>query len=220
MTPQQGNEQNGQPEAAEPQLSGRQQAVVDAARELLGDDLLSVAVDAGGALVMEINAHRNVELLRMLKENLDPPVSYLSDLHGYDDGEATMAVIYHLFVPGESFEVTVKALTSRQAPRVPSVMELWAGAWWPEREVMEMFGIAIEGHPDPRKLLLPDDWEGYPLRKDYQYPLDHPYLKPDPLHEDPAAALAGQAGTPEGAEGAEASEADEQTQAGGALGQA
>ena len=64
-----------------------------------------------------------------------------------------------------------------------------------------MFGIAIEGHPDPRKLLLPEDWEGYPLRKDYEYPLEHPYLRPDPLHEDPAAVLGRGEGEMQGEEG-------------------
>lgn len=178
--------QNQEPEKPAQELSARQQAIVRQAQELLGDDLLAYYLDAGGALVLEVKAPRNLALMRMLRDQVVPPVSYLSDLHGYDDGKQSMAVVYHLFTPGESFEVTVKAITSRQAPRVPSVTELWAGAWWPEREVMEMFGVAIDGHPDPRKLLLPEDWQGYPLRKDYEYPLDHPYLRPDPLHENPA----------------------------------
>ena len=76
--------------------------------------------------------------------------------------------------------------------------DLYAGAAWPEREIMEMFGIQVTGHPDPRKLLLPQDWEGYPLRKDYRYPSEHPYLSPDPLREDPVAVLGG--GEPAAAE--------------------
>lgn len=178
-----------QPEAAgEAGLSTEQGSIVQGARDLLGDDLLSWGVDAGGALVLEVRAQRVVDLLGWLTSEADPPVGYLSDLHGLDS-EETMAVVYHLFRCGEAFEVAVKAVTSRATPRVPSVTGLWPGARWPEREVMEMFGITILDHPDPRKLLLPDDWEGYPLRKDYEYPVDHPYLAPDPLHEDPAAAL-------------------------------
>ncbi|MCX7598534.1 MAG: NADH-quinone oxidoreductase subunit C [Armatimonadetes bacterium] len=163
-----------------------QRAIADAARPILGADLLRAATDAGGALVLEVKAERVVELLQMLRTAIEPPVSYLADLHGFDDGQ-NLAVIYHLFRPGEAFEVRVKAVTSRQRPTVPSVMDLWKGAWWPEREVMEMYGIEIVGHPDPRKLLLPEDWQGYPLRKDYVYPLDHPYLRPDPIHENPFA---------------------------------
>lgn len=168
-------------------VTEEQQAITVAARQLLGADLLSVSVDAGGALVLEVKAERVIDLLDMLRTTVQPPVSRLADLHGFDDGD-NLAVIYHLFRPGEAFEVTVKAVTSRQRPSVPSVMSFWKGAWWPEREVMEMYGIEIVGHPDPRKLLLPDDWEGYPLRKDYVYPLDHPYLQPSPIHENPFAA--------------------------------
>jgi NADH-quinone oxidoreductase subunit C len=115
-----------------------------------------------------------------------------------------MAVVYHLFRPGEAFEVTVKALTPRARPQVPSVTGLWAAAQWPEREVMEMFGITLTGHPDPRHLLLPEDWQGFPLRKDYAYPLDHPYLRPDPLHDNPQQVL-GREGAAEPGRGGEPS---------------
>ena len=54
---------------------------------------------------------------------------------------------------------------------------------------MEMYGVTVEGHPDPRNLLLPEGWEGYPLRKDYEYPSDHPYLSRDPMREDPGKYL-------------------------------
>ncbi len=181
-----------QPEAPGPSLSPEQEAIADAARQLLGGDLLLAAPDAGGALVLEVTAARCPDLLRMLKCQTRPPVSYLSTLHGVDNGQ-TLAVVYHLFRPGEAFEITVKAVTPRSRPEVPSAMGLWRGAWWPEREVMEMFGIAVAGHPDPRKLLLPEGWEGFPLRKDYEYPLDHPYLSPNPTHENPFTDQAGEA---------------------------
>lgn len=55
--------------------------------------------------------------------------------------------------------------------------------------MLEMYGIGVEGHPDPRHLLLPEGWKGFPLRKDYEYPQDHPWLRRDPLREEPAAIL-------------------------------
>ncbi len=174
-----------------PELSSEQQAIVEQLKSKLGEALLSASVDRGGALVLEVKAEHIVDLLSVLKNEVEPPISYLSDLHGID-GEETMAVIYHLFRPGQAFEVLVKAVTPRTSPQVPTATSLWPGACWPEREVMEMFGIEIVDHPDPRKLLLPEDWQGYPLRKDYEVPLDHPYLKPDALREDPGAVIAGE----------------------------
>ncbi len=199
-TPEQQQPEHQPPPAGGPQFSPEQAALAAGVRDLLGDDLLSSGLDAGGALVLEVTAARVLDLLGWLSTAAEPPVGYLSDLHGLDS-EETMAVVYHLFRRGEAFEVTVKAITPRATPRVPSVTPLWPGARWPEREVMEMFGIAILDHPDPRKLLLPDDWEGHPLRKDYAYPADHPYLAPDPLHEDPATAF-GHAGEQPGPEDA------------------
>jgi NADH:ubiquinone oxidoreductase subunit C len=77
----------------------------------------------------------------------------------------------------------IRVRLPRAHPTMPSLADVFPAADWNEREAMELFGIVFEGHPDPRKLLLPDDWEGFPLRKDYVYPSDHPYLRPDPRHE-------------------------------------
>jgi NADH-quinone oxidoreductase subunit C len=62
----------------------------------------------------------------------------------------------------------LKTRVPRENPRIESVTSLWPGAEWHEREVFDLFGIVFEGHPDLRRILLPDDWEGHPLRKDYQ----------------------------------------------------
>lgn len=64
----------------------------------------------------------------------------------------------------------VQARVAKDAAEVPSVAQVYPAADWHEREAAEMYGITYVGHPDPRKLLLPDDWAGFPLRKDYEYP--------------------------------------------------
>jgi NADH:ubiquinone oxidoreductase subunit C len=61
----------------------------------------------------------------------------------------------------------VKVKLYGEDARVPTVSDLWPAANWLEREVLDLFGITFDGHPDPRRLLMPEDWEGYPLRKDY-----------------------------------------------------
>lgn len=67
----------------------------------------------------------------------------------------------------------IKVRVPRDGGRLPSVADVWPAADWHEREVFDMFGVEFDGHPDPRRILCPDDWVGYPLRKDYEYPLEY-----------------------------------------------
>jgi NADH-quinone oxidoreductase subunit C len=75
-------------------------------------------------------------------------------------------VVYHFVSPHRRARVRVKTQVHTDEP-VPTVSTIWAGAGWPEREVFDLFGIVFTGHEDLRRLMMPDDWEGYPLRKDY-----------------------------------------------------
>jgi NADH:ubiquinone oxidoreductase subunit C len=75
-------------------------------------------------------------------------------------------VVYHVLNPATMWRVRVKTWV-HLGESVPSVTPIWPGANWPERETFDLFGIVFEGHPDLRRIYLPDDWEGHPLRKDY-----------------------------------------------------
>jgi NADH-quinone oxidoreductase subunit C len=75
-------------------------------------------------------------------------------------------VVYHLVAPDRRARLRLKTKV-HTGDRVPTVSTIWSGAGWPEREVFDLFGIVFEGHADLRRLLMPEDWEGYPLRKDY-----------------------------------------------------
>ena len=75
-------------------------------------------------------------------------------------------VIYHLLSIPRRLRVRLKVRVP-DGGRVPTVQGVWKGAGWPEREVWDMFGIVFAGHPDLRRLLMPEDWEGHPARKDY-----------------------------------------------------
>lgn len=80
--------------------------------------------------------------------------------------ERRFDVVYHLVSPHRRARVRVKIAVAA-GESVPSVTGLWPGAGWPERELFDLFGIVFSGHGDLRRLLMPEDWEGHPLRKDY-----------------------------------------------------
>src|SRR5207237_8679194 len=77
--------------------------------------------------------------------------------------------------------VRIKVRLRGHDARIQTVSSIWPAANWLEREVWDMFGIVFEGHPDPRRLLMPEDWEGYPLRKDYPVQIKAPVRTTEPL---------------------------------------
>jgi len=91
---------------------------------------------------------------------------FLRDELAFDMLEA----VYRLFCSEARASLMVRVVLPRRAARVPTVSDIFRTAEWHEREAAEMFGIEFEGHPDPRRLLLPDDLEGHPLLKDFTHP--------------------------------------------------
>jgi NADH-quinone oxidoreductase subunit C len=93
-----------------------------------------------------------------------------------------MEVVYHLFSYTHRHRFVLKVHAERDGGRVPSVTDVWGVANWHEREAYDLFGIVFEGHPDLRRILLPEDWEGHPLRKDWQDPdfYNGMHVKPTP----------------------------------------
>ena len=163
--------------------------------EALGAGLVEGRVEAG---VIWLNVKPDALPATLETLRAWQPVGYnqLSDICGSDLGDR-LQVVYHLFQLMADRAAVVKIDLPREGAKAPTATHLWKMAEWAERETGEMFGIEFVGHPEQRNLLLPDDWEGYPLRKDYEYPMDHPYLRPDPLREDPRAVLEPAPPTPE-----------------------
>jgi NADH-quinone oxidoreductase subunit C len=120
-----------------------------------------------GQLSIHIEASRIVEVCDALRTDADVPFNYLSDLtcvHYPDNRDAPFEVVYNLYSISKNERVRLKVTTSES---IESVTSLWPSADWPEREVYDLFGVVFQNHPDLRRILLPPDWEGHPLRKDY-----------------------------------------------------
>ena len=120
-----------------------------------------------GQLSVHVDRARIVDVCQFLRDDAETPFNYLSDLtcvHYPDQVAAPFEVVYNLFSIPTNERVRLKVKTSDS---VASVTSVWPAANWLEREVYDLFGVQFVGHPDLRRLLLPSDWDGYPLRKDY-----------------------------------------------------
>ncbi len=108
------------------------------------------------------------QLLLALRDDAALKFDVLSDLTAVDlPKEDVIQVVYHLYSYGSRTQIVVKADLDRGAPRIATVEDIWKVANWFEREVFDLFGVLFEGHSDLRRILLPEDWVGYPLRKDF-----------------------------------------------------
>jgi NADH-quinone oxidoreductase subunit C len=95
--------------------------------------------------------------------------SFIPSVHGVDyyPDEPRLGVLYEMMDMHEVDRITVKTRVSTEDPRVPTIVHLFPGADWPEREIFDMFGVVFDGHPDLRRILMPEDFEGHPQRRDY-----------------------------------------------------
>lgn len=95
---------------------------------------------------------------------------HLSCLSGVDYTDGNLGVTYHLYSYPLKHKVYLKVIVPKDNPNVKTVSEIWQTANWHEREAYDMIGVIFEGHKDLRRILLEDDWEGHPLRKDFEVP--------------------------------------------------
>ena len=116
-----------------------------------------------------VKAERLLEVARFLRATPGLEMDFCEDLTAVDwPKRNVIEVVYHLFSYGHRHGIVLKVEADRAAPVVPSVEGVWKAANWMEREVYDLFGVTFTGHPDLRRVLLPDDWDGHPLRKDWQ----------------------------------------------------
>ena len=130
-----------------------------------------------------------VEVCRTLRDHADLQFAFLAEVTAVDllPAAPRFEVVYHLACLGPAYgtaqarRLRLKVRVAGDDARLPTVSAVWAGAGWPEREVFDLFGIAFEGHADLRRVLMPDDWEGHPLRKDYPVQIRKDTANSEPL---------------------------------------
>ena len=133
------------------------------------DGAVLEAVEFIGQVSIRITADRIVEVCNFLRDDSDASFNYLSDLtcvHYPMAAASPLEVVYSLYSISRNERVRLKVALAEGAS-VDSVTGVWPAANWMEREVYDLFGVSFRNHPDLRRILLPPDWEGHPLRKDY-----------------------------------------------------
>jgi NADH-quinone oxidoreductase subunit C len=123
------------------------------------------------------------EVLRFMKEEPGLEYDFLSDLTATDElgREPRFDVVYNLFASQKGWRIRVKCKVTEE---LPTVIEVWPAANWAEREVWDMFGIKFRGHPDLRRILMDERWQGHPLRKDYPLRGYQVFTEPQKVHEE------------------------------------
>ncbi len=115
-----------------------------------------------------VPADKLLEFMQALKDDYD--LDFLTNETAADyPGENKFEVVYNISSIEKGYTIMVKTSVNRDNPELPSVFPIWGGANWQEREIYDLMGIVFTGHPDPKRILMPYDYEGHPLRKDFQW---------------------------------------------------
>ncbi|MBD1391753.1 NADH-quinone oxidoreductase subunit C [Mucilaginibacter glaciei] len=143
--------------------------------EKFGENVITGEERTGLQPALLIDSGQIAAVCLELRDNAKTYFDFLSCLSGMDYGvdDGRFGVVYHLSSIPYQLQLTLKVSKpnnrdKQELPAFPSIVSVYRTADWHEREAYDMIGIYFEGHPDLRRILLPDDWEGYPLRKDYQ----------------------------------------------------
>jgi NADH-quinone oxidoreductase subunit C len=156
---------------------------LEAIRARLGTAVLNAETFRGEDVVI-VRREALLESVRALKEDPALAFDFLSDVTAVDylgKKEPRFEVVYHLLSLPRHRRVRIKVAVPEAAPEVDSLVPLWKAADWLEREVWDMFGIRFRGHPDLRRILLYEEFRGYPLRKDYPVNQRQPLVPERPL---------------------------------------
>jgi NADH-quinone oxidoreductase subunit C len=161
-----------------------QEEVCTQLKEKFGDTV-SVLSETKGDRFVVVKGDKIVDVCRFLKATTGLEFDYCQDITAIDwPVRKVIEVVYHVYSLVHRHGLVVKVETDRDKPSIATVEGVWKAATWLEREIYDLFGVNFEGHSDLRRILLPDDWVGHPLRKDYQEAGGYHGIgneRPDPL---------------------------------------
>jgi NADH-quinone oxidoreductase subunit C len=143
--------------------------IAAAVRDRLGDDVVAETSYLREQATLEVPPVAVHDVVAFLKDEADEPFELLMSLHGCDyfPAEPRLAVHYQLLSMDRIDRLGVKTRLPADEPTLASVVDLFPGADFQEREVYDMFGVVFDGHPDLRRILMPEDYEGFPQRRDF-----------------------------------------------------
>jgi NADH-quinone oxidoreductase subunit C len=140
---------------------------LERAYPLFSDAVEKVVVDRG-ELTLFIKAARLVDVAKILRDQLRFEMCVgVNGIHFPEETSRELHAIYSLLSITRNQRIRLEVCVSEKEPHIPSVVDVWAGANWHERETYDMFGIVFDNHPGLTRILMPDDWSGFPQRKDY-----------------------------------------------------
>ena len=140
---------------------------LERAYPLFSDAIEKVVVDRG-ELTLFIKAARLVDVAKILRDQLRFEMCVgVNGIHFPEETSRELHAVYLLLSITRNQRIRLEVCVSVKEPHIPSVVEVWAGANWHERETYDMFGIVFDNHPGLTRILMPDDWSGFPQRKDY-----------------------------------------------------
>ncbi|MEX0648991.1 MAG: NADH-quinone oxidoreductase subunit C [Balneolaceae bacterium] len=147
----------------------QQEEIFEYLQKEFGEETVEFYKGDVGQPWLKLPAEYLKKMANFLRDNAELRFNTLMCLSGthYPD-KSELGVTYHLHSTLHGHTVAFKVATPADQPEIPSVESIWKTANWHEREAMDMFGILFKDHPNMKRILCPDDWQGYPLRKDYK----------------------------------------------------
>ena len=150
--------------------------IVQELQTKFSDSIVAIQATRDDVPTIWVMENKVRDILRWLKCDAEKPYRTLYDLTAIDERVRTyrhelpdsdFTLVYHLLSYDRNEDLRIKVPLKGEFPAAQSVVDIWPCANWYEREVFDLFGVKFLNHPDPRRIMMPDEWEGHPLRKDY-----------------------------------------------------